>query len=166
MNLSRRRGWFWFFGLFLPAILFLSGCGSGSKGTITGKVYYGKQLVRGGRVTFMNAAGKGAASSEISKDGTYTISKIPVGEVQIGVETESIKRKGDVRQSKPPEGMEGPSRSGGWMTPEEAKERYTWIPTKYSDPKESGLTYTVKSGNQEYDLKLPEENLPAAQNSP
>jgi hypothetical protein len=161
MFLSHWRGSAWLIGLLVPGLFLISGCGK-SKSTITGKVYYGDKLVRGGHVVFVTADDR-SFPTEIDKDGTYKISGLPPGQVRIGVETESMKPAAQTRENRPPEGAQTDYRGSGGISSEEAKDRYTWIPIRYSEPKESGQTYTVKSGTQNYDIKLPVTNESGAQ---
>src|SRR5262249_15041092 len=64
--------------------LILAGCGA-STGTVTGKVTLkGGKPVTGGTVTFIGTDQK-VVTSPIDAEGTYTIPKVPVGEVKIGV---------------------------------------------------------------------------------
>lgn len=157
MFLSHGRGSVLLLGLLVPGLVLISGCGGKSKGTVTGKVYYGDTLVRGGHVIFLSADGKTAYPSEIDKDGNYKVPGFPVGEAMISVETESMNRKQNSRQNLPPPGTQTDYKGSGGVSPEEALARYTWIPLRYNDTKTSRLTYTVKPGSQEYDIKLPVE---------
>jgi hypothetical protein len=133
------------------AAVFAAGCDA-PKGTVTGFVKYKDKIVKGGTVTFV-AKGGASGSSPIAEDGSYTVSNIPVGDVQITVETASMKPSGmDVgHKYKPPPGAppEAAAGMGG-----KSKDRYVQIPDSYNNPSTSGLTYTVKSGNQEFPIDL------------
>ena len=150
-------------GTSLPLWLLLvalacTGCAKFSKGKLSGKVYFRDKLVKGGNVTFSFA--EGTFSSRISEDGTYKINEdVPVGSAMIGVETESVKPtaragKGGPPGYQPPPGQEAP---GGYKPPEhkDTTALYTKIDDKFGDPKTSGRTYEVKSGVQEFDVKIP-----------
>jgi hypothetical protein len=145
-----RRNW-----LVLPAILFSLGCG-GPKGDVSGKVTYQGKPLLGGTVTFFAADNKVVGSSPISADGDYSIAKVPTGEVKITV-------------SAPPFVIGGPNapppfmgKATGKPNPQLTKERAmksqslprVQIPGKYKIPEQSGLTYTVQSGKQEYSIDL------------
>jgi hypothetical protein len=140
----------------LAATIGLSGCG-GSSGSIAGKVYYKGQLVKGGNVQFVASDGS-ARSSPIGEDGTYTIDKMRLGDAKISVDTSSFKPQKGVFAygSKPMKPPPGQPEGSGYKPPDtqELAKRYVEIPEKYSDPNKSGLTYTVKSGRQDYDIKM------------
>lgn len=153
MRLSPLRGVYRLAGvLFLVSFLGALGCGS-TPGTVTGKVYFKDQPLKGGNVTFLTADKKVSQMAKIGEDGSYTIDKIPAGPVKIGVETKSLKQSASVPRYSPPPGMSSPNKTGG--DPKEILKRYVAIPEKYADPLESGLEYTVQSGNQPWDIKLP-----------
>jgi len=143
-------------GLLAGVALLTAGCGG--TGTVSGKISYNGLALGGGRVTFMNADGKGSKSAPIQPDGSYMI-EVPSGPAKIAVETQSVKPvpgKGHPVMPKPPPGKEpagydpkmyegGPSKD----------EKYVPIPATYGDIEQSGLTYTVTRGSQEHDIKLP-----------
>lgn len=151
--------------LVFPLGLMAVGCGS-SQGTISGKVSYQGKVVPGGTVSILPGSG-GALTGEIKEDGTYTIKKVPAGPAKVTVETDSVKPVSSAappqargaaayyaKMPKPPEGVGkegqtvGPALSGG-----DAK-RYVPIPANYSDPEKSGLSLTVKGGNNPFDIDL------------
>jgi hypothetical protein len=142
--------------LSLAASIGLFGCG-GSSGTVAGKVYYKGELVKGGNVQFVASDGS-ARSSAIAEDGTYTIDKLHLGEAKISVDTSSFKpQKGFYAYgSKPMKPPPGQPEGSGYKPPDtqELAKRYVAIPEKYIDPNKSGLKYTVKSGRQDYDIKM------------
>lgn len=153
MGLSPRNGmrrWVGFLTLTLS--LAVAGCGGGgSKAKVSGKVYYKDAPLKGGNVTFVDS-NKQSYLAEIQEDGSYEIEKIPPGEAKISVETESLKPPNAmVLKNRPPAAEEG-----GYKPPDYAAraKRFVPIPPQYSDPEHSSLTYTVKSGKQEHDIKL------------
>jgi hypothetical protein len=137
-------------GLCLFGALLAAGCGGG-KGTVTGKVFYKGEPVRGGNVSFVPEGG-GAVNSAIEEDGSYTVRNVPPGTVKITVENNSFR---------PAAMQEGPAFMQKYMKekkpemadPDRAK-RYVPIPPKYGDASQSDLTYVVKSGKQEHDIEL------------
>jgi hypothetical protein len=131
----------------------LLGCGSSSPGTVSGKVYLKDKPLKGGNVTFLTADKKVSQIAKIGEDGSYTIGSIPAGPVKIAVETKSLKQVASVPRNAPPPGQKAPNSSAA--DPKELMKRYVPIPDKYADAGESGLEYTVKSGKQDYDIKLP-----------
>jgi len=134
----------------LALLPWASGCGSGGTGTVTGKVTYQGNVVKGGTVTFIGKTQNSVA--QIGEDGKYTAEKVPVGEVKIAVETKSLASRAALagRGSLPKE-IAG---KGTQLSPEDAQRRYVPIPTNYASADTSGLTYTVKAGSQEHDLPL------------
>jgi hypothetical protein len=129
------------------------GCG-GPKGTVTGVVKYQGKIVKGGTVTFVCASGKPGGSSPIAEDGTYTIKDVPVGDVQITVETESAKPSAQAQAHpyKAPQGA--PPEASNFTQGDKPKDRYVQIPESYGNPGTSGLTYTVAEGSQEHPIDL------------
>jgi len=134
----------------------LAGCSGASVGTVTGKVYTkdGK-VVKGGYVTFLTADKQVSRLSSIGEDGSYTIDQIPAGDVKIGVETESVRQAASRPSNRPPK--DAPAGAGNTnqpANPADLAKRYVKINPKYADADQSGLTYTVKGGKQEHDIKL------------
>ncbi len=125
-------------------VLSLSGCGSDAKGTITGKVTLNGKPVTSGIVTF--TTGKlPPTSAPINKDGEYTIQDSPVGEMKItlnnapplaeSIDPSKTATAGPQKIPTAPAGETGP------------------IPAKYAK-EGNGLTYTVKSGEQTFNIPL------------
>jgi hypothetical protein len=154
--ISRRGSGRWV-GFLLLAALAAVGCPGGGRGTITGKVKVNSVALKGGRVTYLAANGQ-SRIAEIEEDGSYTAVDVPAGPAKIGVETEYL-----LQQSKLPNYMPADAQGGPKLTnPEEAKRKYVKIPGTYTNPEESGLTWTVKRGNQEHDIEL-EDGSPGKQ---
>jgi len=114
----------------LAGLLSTCGCGAPT-GTIRGKVYYKDTPLNSGTVTFLTD--KEAYRGFINQDGSYTVSKVPVGEVSIIV---SI-------NPQPNPGAKGTSQP-----------KVVTIPDKYGNPKTSGQKHTVTAGDQQKDIKL------------
>jgi hypothetical protein len=126
---------------------------------VSGKVFYQGKPLPGGTVTFVPEKGD-SRTATIHADGSYRIDKIVVGPVKIGViysggPSASLPRSrvsgvmgrgGPIPQGAPPEVKDILPSGGG-------SEQVT-IPKLYEDPDKSGLTYTVKSGSQDFDIKL------------
>jgi hypothetical protein len=134
--------------LSLSALVLIAGCGK-SSGNVSGKVTLdGQPLKGGGTVTFQGS--KGGVSGTISPEGSYTISNVPPGEVKItlapGMATGAVASAtpGDPGKMQPPKTLAPPAP----VLP------HGNIPEKYTKPETSGLTYTVKSGNQTFDIPL------------
>src|SRR5262249_54572371 len=133
--------------LLLAAAVGAAGCSSGGTGTITGKVYYLDVPLKGGNVTFVSTDGKRTISTSIKEDGTYTLERVPAGNVKICVETESMNPAGKTRVTySPPKDQSGvgynPGQQGG-PDLQEMTRRYRQIPEKYKDPNSTDQEYKV-----------------------
>jgi hypothetical protein len=151
MRLSARGGpGKWLGALALAVSLIVAGCGGGGKGTVTGKVTYKGQALKGGRVSFA-ASNKQTVLADIKEDGTYTAPDVATGPAKVSVQTSYMKQLSRTSRSyKVPEGA--PPGLGG-RDPDLAK-RYVQIPDNYEDPEKSGLTYDVKRGSQDHNIEL------------
>jgi len=151
-------------GLLVLATLSAVGCGGGT-GTVTGKVTYNGNPLKGGEVWYVSEASKQTLSAQIGEDGTYTVNQVPVGPAKIVVKTKQLLVQA---YAGPPAGRGGAGKGkepkhtneGGYEKPsnEDAKRKFVAIPTRYEDAETSGLTYTVRRGSQNNDVKL-EGNL-------
>lgn len=160
MHQLARSGRFGAVLLLLPCGL-LAGCKGSSQGTVSGTVSYKGQPVKGGTVSIIPSKG-GALTSPIKEDGSYTISKVPVGPAKIAVETASMrpppkgaKARGPYAKMPKdaiPPGVD-PSKVPGAQHHNDAS-RYVPIPPQYSDPQKSGLSYDVARGNQQHPIDL------------
>lgn len=149
------------------------GCGGG-KGKVTGNVTVDNKPLPGGTITFHPSKGN-AASGEII-DGQYTVTGVPTGNARVSVSTAYLKQEADAL------GManQNMSMSMGGRTPprdippearaalekekqradesiqksKELRARYRPIPEKYANPDSSGITLSVKSGTNPFDLSL------------
>ena len=154
MGLSpRRHPRQWVALLGLVVALGMGGCGEPSPGNVSGKITYKGALLKGGTITFSHVDKQKTYLSEIGEDGSYTIRDVPIGQVQVTVETESLKERARVRINPVPADAQGnPNPKPG--DPKDLLNRYVQIPKKYSNPGESGLEYTVKSGSQDFPIDL------------
>ncbi|HKI31858.1 MAG TPA: hypothetical protein VKA46_08315 [Gemmataceae bacterium] len=135
--------------LLLAAAVGVGGCGP-STGAVTGKVYYGEVLLKGGKVTFVGVDGKGATTG-IHGDGSYTLDKLPVGTVKICVDTSYLDpKRRKIYAYEPPAGKKVDLPG----SPEASPEFYVAIPPKYADPETTDLTCEVTRGSQEYDIRM------------
>ena len=153
MRLSFREGLNRCVVLAFMALVGMSGCGAPT-GAVSGKVMFKGAPLKGGNVTFIPVGDdKHPVSSIISEDGGYSIDKLPVGNVKITVETSSLKPPPRAVAAYSPPAGQNPS---GYQPPDPGAgaKHYVPIPDDYSDKDKSGLTYTVKSGSQPYDILL------------
>lgn len=155
------------------------GCGGG-KGNLSGTVTLDGKPLPAGNISFIPSKGPGVSGA--IQDGNYSVHGVPTGEVKVTVETTSLKQELDALAiaSRSPGGME--KSAGGRMTPEkmakmsesakkgyeeqkqraaerasklkELQAKFREVPAKYSKPDTSGLTTTVKSGQNTFDVQL------------
>lgn len=130
----------------LSFLLWTTGCGGQGKGTVSGKVAYQGKPLPSGFVTFVPEKGT-PVHADIQSDGSYRIENVPIGPVKIGVQPKSAQ---NTLQSFPmPRNPKDYGKLQAVMTKKE-----TQIPPQYADPNKSGLTYTVRQGQQQYDIAL------------
>jgi hypothetical protein len=131
----------------LLAVLALGFCGCGGAGRVSGTVTKDGQPVRSGVITFVSRDGKGTALASIKKDGTYTAANVPVGETSVilvnAMEEPDFTGPVTVSDAAKPSGKRAP--------PPKAP---IAIPDKYGKPETSGLTLTVRSGDNPYDIDV------------
>lgn len=143
----------WIGGFVMLFLLLPIGCGS-SVASVSGKISYKNQVVKGGTVTFYDA-NQWTGSSHIAEDGTYSINNVPLGTVEITVETKTAKPNPNMSKfmPKPPPGADMPP--GSFHTTGGQKERYVEIPDSYAEREKSGLRYEVKKGGKQvHDIDL------------
>ena len=140
----------WFVVLALGSLLAVSGCGR--RGTVTGTVTLNGTKLKGGNVAFYPASGPSIGTT-IGTDGTYTAKNVPAGPAKIVVETSSL---APVSRVKVPKYKAPPGAGGGYTPPDRGatEDRFTPIPALYEDKATTPLEYTVKPGEQTFDLPL------------
>jgi len=127
----------------------LTGCGAPT-GEITGKVTYNEKPVNSGMVMFLVEGHSKPHYARIEKGGTYTIEDVPVGSAKVTVvspdpnrpDPDELRRKKIRKTRKQKSGNQTPN--SDWFP----------IPEKYSDLRKSNLTFTIKPGENSYDLPL------------
>jgi hypothetical protein len=117
--------------------------GCGGTGTVSGKVTLNGKPLPGGVVYVHDSEGQ-SRSGGITKEGTYAVSNIAPGTAKINVLT--LSSMPSVRDPQ-----------GGGKNP---LGEYVPIPAKYMDFTTSGLGLEVKSGKQDYDIKMEGEAAP------
>jgi hypothetical protein len=124
---------------FLPIALLLTGCGY-PPGRVVGRVTYKGAPLTSGSV-MVHASDGNQYPGSLAADGTYHIDNIPVGPARITVHSHSQTPPGllDKDRNKPA-GREAAV--------------FVVIPRRYAQANESGLTCSVKSGEQRCDLDL------------
>ena len=143
-------------------ILLTSGCGPDykSRGVVKGKVTVGNRNLTTGSVMFINKEGL-SASTGIDPDGNYEMKDAPVGECKITVTVTDLPMDPTVRARlmgkgpKMPEGPKNPEDTGAPPPPlARIPKEVVPIDAKYSKPETSGLSFTVKKGEQTYNIEL------------
>jgi hypothetical protein len=128
---------------------------------VKGKVTLGKKPLPSGTVMFYGKDGI-TATAHINPDGTYEMADAPLGECKVTVTVQTLP-PGDTmvagrlkgKGPKMPAGPRDPSKESPELpsAPQVPKEVVP-IDTKYSSPETSGLSITVKKGEQTYDIDL------------
>jgi hypothetical protein len=142
------------------AVLWAS-VGCSGKGNVSGKVTYHGQPLPGGTVAFAPEAGGPGNSAQIDpKDGTYHVGRLPAGPMKITVTP--LKAGGSGIAEVPGGRMPGgPPPGAQGMPPDMFKRAFenpegteVEIPIKYTTLEGTDLRYTVKSGDQEFNIEL------------
>jgi len=148
--------------LLLVSLGFALGCSKSGK--VTGTVKYDGKVVPLGTVTFIPEKGK-AVSVQI-KDGQYSADKVPPGPAKVKVDTSGIRQELDglKRAGGDLPGIPGGKLPGGKEDPRKElnvdKERLAElekmvdVPASYNDENKSGLSLTVESGSQDFNIDL------------
>lgn len=135
------------------ATMCLVGCGGGSTlpegdtGIVTGKVTFnGKAVPEGTAIVFLHKDKGITASSAIAADGSYALrmrrkDEILTGDYQIGITPPTVELTA----------AEEEAVNSGKELPEK---EWPEIPKKYRNPETSGVTFTVKSGENTFDLDM------------
>ena len=123
----------------------LTGCGWQKKqATVEGKATIDGSPANSGNVIFTSDDGARAFSVRILPDGTYRAIDVPLGSMKVAVKPASrqqralLKKKGKTAQeaARVPTGPAVP------------------IPKKYHDADTSGLTTTIQSGSNTYNIEI------------
>jgi len=93
------------------------------------------------RALIVVAGERASSTATAENDGKYKAEHVPVGQVQIGVNTDAARgaMMGEMMASK----------KGAGKTPE-----FVGVAKKYFDPKTSGITTTISDGANTFDIKL------------
>lgn len=130
-----------------------TGCGSSSnEATVTGKVTLNGKTVSGGTIKVISEDGAKTDSALIGKDGTFKLTKAPIGQVKVALdpppeaEMQALPRGAPV----PPEVKK--------MTAQEKAGLSLWkrLPGNYRDLQKTPLKITIKDGesNVPVDVRL------------
>jgi hypothetical protein len=120
-----------------------SGCGP-QFGTVQGTVTVDGKPANKGSVIFSGAGNRSAAGT-IEPDGSYVAENVPVGEVKVAI----LQMLGGPARPGPLQGLPGLD-----DVPAAPPAKPVPIPKKYQNVETSGLTCSVTSGTNEFDIKL------------
>ena len=113
----------------------LVGCSNGGKKlTIAGTVTYKGEPLRSGILRVVSTGGE-FATATIRADGTFTLTDVVPGELQVGIMSEPQSSSSS----------DGKVRSAPRQAP---------IPAKYQDPQKAGLKYTITSTSRPLAIEL------------
>jgi hypothetical protein len=146
--------------LLVPFCLVVCGCSSkvgSTPASLSGTVSLNGTPLKGGTITFHPKEG-GVYPTYIKEDGSYSIASLPVGEVAVAIETESLnpnKAKMVYGGGRGP--VAGPQPDNA---PEPPKGEYVKISPKYADPKTSQLSVNLNKGKNVQTFDLTDSGAP------
>lgn len=108
--------------------------------TLEGTVTYGKETVGAALVIAQN--GSGAATAFVDDNGHFKLENVPLGEVNLAVNTDAGKGAAMGRAM---------AAQGKGKAPPKIVE----VPKKYADPNTSGIKTTINKGPNTYDIAIP-----------
>lgn len=114
--------------------------------TLEGTVKYGNDPVP---FALVIAVGQTSATGKVERDGRYTISNCPLGEVKLAVNTDA--GKGDYMTLVMSASQPGPD----GKAQKTSLPKFIDVPKKYHNPETSGLRTTVAKGNNTFDIVIP-----------
>jgi hypothetical protein len=130
----------------LACIFFLAGCHPGevrypeTGATLEGTVTYGKDVVGAALVIAQNSSG--SATAFVDDDGHFKLENVPLGEVNLAVNTDA--GKGAAMGRAMAAGGKG-----------KGAPKIIEVPKKYADPNTSGIKTTINTGPNTYDIVIP-----------
>jgi hypothetical protein len=112
-----------------------------SGATLEGTVTYGKDKIGAALVLARNETGQ--AMAFVEENGHYKLENVPLGEVTIGVDTESGKSQAKGRAMAQSQGK-----------PKGAPKLID-VPSRFADPATSGIKTKVNKGANSFDIVIP-----------
>ncbi len=124
-----------------------TGCGSGTKGTVSGTVTVGGQPLANGLITFVSQAGNRDSFSAAVINGSYTTAEIPVGPTKITIASRGVN---------PAEAPVKETGAGDNMPTKRPQKKATSleVPSKYGSVDTSGLSHEVVKGANAKNFEL------------
>jgi hypothetical protein len=135
------------------ALVLLTACGREYRLPESGATLEGKITYNGDELQFASifVMGEGRlATGRINEDGRYTVENCPLGDVQVGVNTQAS--FGEFTSKSMAAGAyQGPEAKGRGKV---KNLKFVNVPEKYFDPASSGLSTSVAVGTNTYDITL------------
>lgn len=126
--------------------------------TLEGTVKAGSEQLHYAMIMVKSAGG--TASGKIDEEGRYKISNVPLGEVQVGVNTSAA--QGDFTADQMRAGAMTGGGEGGKAGRKRVNVKMIHLKEQYFDPASSGLKTTVNAGANTFDIVLPSSALAPA----
>jgi len=109
--------------------------------TLEGNLTYGNDKVGAALVVAENSTG--SATAFVDENGHFKLENVPLGEVNIGVNTDAGKGEAMGRAMSQAQGKaKGPP-------------KLIDVPKQYADPGKSGIRTTIKKGVNTFDIAIP-----------
>jgi hypothetical protein len=109
--------------------------------TLEGTVTYGKEKVGAALVVAQNDSG--AATAFVDENGHYKLENVPLGDVNIGVNTEAGKGEAVGRAMAAAQGKA------------KGAPKIVDVPKKFADPATSGINTKISKGANTFDIVIP-----------
>lgn len=127
-------------GAVIAMLAFANGCHAPTTGEVSGKATFQGQPIGWGTIAMIDA--KEVVGSGVIRAGLYKIPKAPLGPCKVTV----------IAHPPPPQLAQfGSTKATGNSSQPAA---FVPLPERYQDPEKSGLSFTVKTGQQVYDIDL------------
>jgi hypothetical protein len=134
----------------LSLVVFTVGCGGPEN--VSGKVTYKGKPVTYGSVTMFASDGV-PRYGELGEGGAYTVEDVPVGEVQVAVQSPNPVDAALAESDK--FGKQDPGTQQALPAkPGVIPGKWFPIPSRYENVRDSGLVFTVESGANSFDIDL------------
>jgi len=125
-------------------------CSCGEKGasiaqtgaSLEGTVHYGDEPIHFALIIAQSPSG--SATSSVDEEGRYHMSNVPLGEVNIAVNTKA--GQGDFMTK---------TMNAGASKKGKVNWKYLQVPDKFQDPNTTTLKTTINKGSNTYDIKVP-----------
>jgi hypothetical protein len=150
--------------LLLGCVVFTGCSGSATTNTFSGKIMFNDGKPLHGGFMFLNYADqKQPVRTMINPDGSYRFNNIPTGKATITLDNTELKKQADMMRQKMGQGglPPGVTLPAGTKTPEQMQKEmggnmptYDPIDPKYTNPKNSPLTWDIVAGNNTKDFTI------------